>query len=916
MSQATFRRAVEIFDRVLAEPPASRTLVLDRLCGDDAELRDHVARLLKHAETETREALCLDSGRSDERGDMNEVELVERAGSMIGPYKLLQKIGEGGFGVVYMAEQQRPVVRRVALKIIKLGMDTKQVIGRFEAERQALAMMDHPNIARVLDAGATESGRPYFVMELVRGVPLTEFCDHHNLSARERIELFVDVCYAVQHAHMKGIIHRDLKPNNVLVTVADDRSLPKVIDFGIVKAMNQRLTDRTVFTEFRQLIGTPEYMSPEQAEMAGIDIDTRSDVYSLGVLLYELLTGTTPLDPKALRSAAIGEMQRMITEAQPQRPSTRLQTIATSDSRGSRKGGSVSTEVTAAEIAKRRRTSIEALSRLLRGDLDWVVLKALDRDRSRRYPTANALAQDLQRALRNEPVEASPPTLVYRARKFISRNRAAVAFAAVLFVALVGGLAGTTWGLVRANRSAEAAVALNAFLSDVLTTATPNQRGVDVRLLDVMDDAADSVGTRFADHPIQEAHVRRMLGNVYMRQGEYRPAKRQLERAHQVFESAYGEADQHAVSTAIDILYVTVVTGSLDEIIDYGNDLLQVVERCYGPSSEESLNTRRYIATAEMRKNPDEEDYVARFEAMAAEASELLGPSHWTTIAIKQEVAAAIEIRIQRTADADEIRRLNDRALEILNDVLERGRSTLGEHSTQFMQTLIRLSAHLVQRDRVDEAERILLEVLQRSEGRVAGDHVLIGTAHRQLSQVYSAQGRHREAADAVVVAIDTYRSGLGERHPDLLAFMSDGLPLLRRGGRYGEGEAWSRTLAEQFASMNSGHTIGLVHRYRILHASFLIQLRRLEEARRAIEGLRAATDLFLSDDETFLLHRTEGEYFLAQADHERAEAALNAAAAFEDTASDPILAQDFVDLYEAWDRPDDAARWRARNGG
>ena len=357
----------------------------------------------------------------------------EGPGAQIGPYKILQAIGEGGFGSVFMAEQREPVKRRVALKIIKLGMDTRQVIARFEAERQALAMMDHPNIARVLDAGATDSGRPYFVMEYIKGVPILEYCDTERLDTRRRLDLFVSVCRAIQHAHQKGIIHRDIKPSNVLVTMHDGEPIVKVIDFGIAKATSGDLTDKTLFTGHRQMIGTPAYMSPEQAEMSGLDIDTRSDIYSLGVLLYELLTGTTPFDNAELMSKGFVEMMRIIREVEPHKPSTRLSSLT----------------VTARRTAElRHETDPGKLRMLLRGDLDWIVMKCLEKDRTRRYDTATGLALDIKRHLNDEPVTATPPSAGYRLRKFIRRNR--VGFIAGSFVAcvLVLGIAGTTSGLV------------------------------------------------------------------------------------------------------------------------------------------------------------------------------------------------------------------------------------------------------------------------------------------------------------------------------------------------------------------------------------------------------------------------------------------------------------------------------------
>ncbi|MCW5560178.1 MAG: serine/threonine protein kinase, partial [Verrucomicrobiae bacterium] len=332
----------------------------------------------------------------------------EGPGARIGRYKLLQQIGEGGCGTVFMAEQEEPVRRRVALKVIKLGMDTKSVIARFEAERQALAMMDHPNIAKVLDAGATDSGRPFFVMELVRGIPITRYCDDNKLDTKQRLDLFIKVCQAIQHAHQKGVIHRDIKPSNILVTLHDGQPVPKVIDFGIAKATEGRLTDRTLFTAFEQFIGTPAYMSPEQAEMSGLDIDTRSDIYALGVLLYELLTGRTPFDARELVQAGLDEMRRRSREVEPPRPSTRLSTL---------QGGALTT------TAQAHGTDAPRLLSLIRGDLDWIVMKCLEKDRTRRYETANGLAADLKRHLSHEPVVARPPSTAYKFQKAFRRNK-------------------------------------------------------------------------------------------------------------------------------------------------------------------------------------------------------------------------------------------------------------------------------------------------------------------------------------------------------------------------------------------------------------------------------------------------------------------------------------------------------------
>jgi serine/threonine protein kinase len=412
---------------------------LAEACGGDAELRAEVERLL--AAHEKPDSVLIRPTPGLPTADF--APISERPGTMIGPYKLLQQIGEGGFGVVYMAEQDKPVHRKVALKIIKPGMDTAQVIARFESERQALALMEHPNIAKVFDAGATESGRPYFIMELVKGVPITEFCDRNHLSPQDRLKLFIDVCHAIQHAHHKGVIHRDIKPSNVMVTLHDGVPVVKVIDFGVAKATVQKLTERTLFTAYGQMIGTPAYMSPEQAEMSGLDIDTRSDIYSLGVLLYELLTGTTPLETKRLREAGYAEMQRLIREEEAPRPSTRLSSLGDS----------------ATALAGNRGLEIRRLVQLLTGDLDWIVMKALEKDRNRRYGSPGNFAEDIDRYLRHDVVLARPPSSVYRLKKFAQRNRtAALTTAALGLILLIG--AGTVLAVqskADRDRAAEAA---------------------------------------------------------------------------------------------------------------------------------------------------------------------------------------------------------------------------------------------------------------------------------------------------------------------------------------------------------------------------------------------------------------------------------------------------------------------------
>ena len=401
-----------IFNEAIArESGEQRMKYLDDACANHPEVRARVeALVVAHSEA---------GGFFGGQPAATEIEPIrEKSGTQIGPYKLLQQIGEGGMGVVYMAEQTEPLERRVALKIIKPGMDSKEIVARFEAERQALAMMDHPNVAKVLDAGTTQSGLPYFVMELVKGIPITEYCDQHHLTTNDRLRLFASVLHAVQHAHHKGIIHRDLKPSNVMVAEYDDRAAAKIIDFGIAKATGQKLTEKTMFTQYGQLVGTPEYMSPEQAKLNQLDVDTRSDIYSLGVLLYELLTGNTPIDKERLRSAAFDEMLRMIREEEPPRPSVRLTTAGT-----------------LAAVADSRQVEPKKLSKLVRGELDWIVMKALEKDRTRRYETAASFADDVERHLNDQSVEACPPTMAYRLRKLARRNKAA--FAGIILLLLL-----------------------------------------------------------------------------------------------------------------------------------------------------------------------------------------------------------------------------------------------------------------------------------------------------------------------------------------------------------------------------------------------------------------------------------------------------------------------------------------------
>ncbi len=513
------RSEKEIFFDCIEKPtPEERAAFLDGACGGDHQFRRGIEVLL--AQHFGSGSFMQEPAVEVAPTTLFPVSLSEGPGTIIGRYKLLEKIGEGGFGVVYVAEQKEPVKRRLALKIIKLGMDTKQVVARFEAERQALALMDHPNIAKVLDAGATETGRPYFVMELVRGVPITQYCDENNLPTIERLELFIAVCQAIQHAHQKGIIHRDIKPSNILVTLHDGVPVPKVIDFGIAKATQGDLTDKTIYTQFQQFIGTPAYISPEQAEMSGLDIDTRSDIYSLGVLLYELLTGKTPFDAKELVQAGLDEMRRTIREKEPLRPSTRL-------------SGFTPEELTA--TAQRRSGDGPRLIHALRGDLDWIVMKCLEKDRTRRYETAVGVATDLNRYLHNEPVIARPPSNVYRMQKFVRRHKRGAIAAAAVVLALVTGLGLATFAFLRerearlnqlaAEKETKAetvrADAVGAFMGQLLSATAPEllQQGHQRPVRKLLEAADQFASTGLSDAPLAELHDSRSMSALYLNEG-------------------------------------------------------------------------------------------------------------------------------------------------------------------------------------------------------------------------------------------------------------------------------------------------------------------------------------------------------------------------------------------------------------
>jgi len=772
-------RVQEIFASALELGPEERARYIDEQCGGDELLRAQVGSLLESFDLAGQEGFLdhpTQGGTPTEPATPSGSEPTgsERVGSTIGAYHLLEKIGEGGFGTVYMAEQREPIRRRVALKIIKLGMDTRQVIARFEAERQALAMMDHPGIARVFDAGATDLGRPYFVMELVRGEPITVFCDRQRLSVGERLELFRAVCSAVQHAHQKGVIHRDIKPSNVLVLMEDGRPAPKVIDFGIAKATELRLTEKTIFTEFRQFVGTPAYMSPEQAGLTHGDIDTRSDVYSLGVLLYELLTGVTPFDTRSLLEAGYGEIQRVIREVTPPRPSTRLSAA-----------GSI------ADVARSRGSEPRKLGTLVRGDLDWIVMKALEKDRARRYESASAFAADVGRYLSDEPVEATPPSAAYSARKFIRRHRVAFVFGSALLAALTLGLLGTTGFALRAQRlgtiaTAEAAAAcveldrateIKALLAGMLSSISPEvAMGRDTT---VIRSLLDSAGARINEGEIRDelvrAEIATIVAQVYVTLGDAGAATRFAEQAFAVRLDRLGP--DHADTTATRTVLADIAAG-LGELAQAEALFAENVERLtrtLGPADRLTLHTRLALLDTRGKMGPNpalSDDLAALIEA----ARVALGEHNPITLAASHALAN----EFSKAGRPEE-------AIRILPPVLDAMRRTRGDDHPETILAVNSLGTTLVMAGRMTDAEPLIRESLERSR-RVFGDkHPGIPTIMNNLGFLLLRQGRAEEALVVARESVAMQAATLSPEHPAMIASRVNLGSLLASAGRYAE---------------------------------------------------------------------------------------------------------------------------------
>ena len=752
-----------LYHAALERPPEERASFVEQACAHDEWLRRELESLLAHDQPEDDFLDQPAIGVAARELAVNEFEPDSiEAGSRIGPYRILEQIARGGMGVVYRAEQQYPVRRIVALKAIKPGMDSEQVVARFQAERQALALMDHPNIARVLDAGTTPAGRLYFVMELVDGLSITEYCRKHELSLRERLALFIPVCQAIQHAHQKGIIHRDIKPSNILVTVFDGVSVPKVIDFGIAKAMHEPLTERSIHTQVGAVIGTFEYMSPEQARSFGEDIDTRTDVYSLGIVLYELLAGAPPLD---LKGIPFDEFLRRLREDEPPPPSVRL--------------------------GNARR------AQAVRGDLDWIVMKALERDRARRYETVNGLAGDLRRYLAGEPVEAAPPSISYRMRKFARRHRVGLSTAAAFSALLIGSAITLAVQLRVVRRERDRATQIADFMTQMFKMPNPSEaRGNSITAREVLESASQQTAAGLNRDPELQAQLMGTMAQTYTGLGLYGRARELTERTLAIQQSLYGKRDRATLATESNLAQVIRSQGHNPEAEKLLLSTVEAQRQALGPDDPDtlaSMDRLGYVYSNEARQA--EAEGVLR-QTLEAERR-VLGPQHPQTLGTLNELAETLTA-LGRYADAD----------RMYDQLIAAQRQTLGADHPATLLSMSHAAENLSAEGRYPEAEKLYLKVIA-GQSRVLGpEHPQTLRAMTVLAYTMMWEGRYAEADKLQSRAIEIKRRVLGPTHTSTLQSMEMQALCLSRQRRYAEAEKMFGDVIEAARETNQPATV------------------------------------------------------------------------------------------------------------
>jgi len=897
--ESIFRRAREMAD------PGERYAFVHRSFEHDAALQKVALELLRVWDgldvAGTRPtADALENTRSDPMHEVSARQLEESESGLIGGYRILKLLGAGGFGTVFLAQQSDPA-RQVALKVIKPGMDTKQVIGRFEVERQTLAMMDHPNIAKIFDAGTTGNGRPYFVMELVVGAPITAYCDEKRLTIRERLELFAQVCRAVQHAHTKGIIHRDLKPGNILVSTQDDRPFPKVIDFGIAKATVGALTDWTFLTGHQQFVGTPAYMSPEQAENSA-DIDTRSDVYSLGVLLYELLTGSTPFSTEELRRAGVSGMHRIFREVEPPRPSARI----------NRSGDTLPT------VAANRRADPLHLASVLSRELDWIVMKCLEKARTRRYESAGALAAEVRRFLDGDVVTAAPPSASYRIRKFVRRHRRSVAAGVTVLLALVAGLGASLFGLRAAARARDAQTAEAAktraalsFVIDMFGSVDPAQaRGHDVTVAEVMDPAASKVAEAFRGDVEGEAFVRHVLGQAYSHLARFPEASRELERAWEL-RSALGPPDDPETLTILHNLGATVLkAGDVDRAREILRRTSEGRSARLGPSHRETLATRSMLAYAEELAG-ELEEAIADIRTVLKEQERALGPDDPDTI----ESLCSLADMLDSVGQSEE-------AVRVAHEAATRAAGASGADSHLALMASSIEAGALQTLSRDEEAAALLEHVVQGKERLYGPDHPETLVSLDLLAQTLGALHQDERAVTLSRAVVTRATASLGERHDATLTYMNNLAQALRRSGRLEEAAPIYRRVIElrrELDGTDRQETLVAMSNLGLL----LMQQGKAGEARpifvEALAGLRASLppDHWMLGVALLNLGRCQ----TAQNEYAAAEGSLTDAHALLERTLGATHGRTvqvriaLAELYDAWGKPDRARTWRSAEG-